>query len=164
MAGNVFGVSAMSGGRISSPTRKSREEQVLSQTKLETLQQTLPVLHLGLSQSEKKTIMSRIAQFNLPPPLPDPTYAGERFSVMITVTSTELSKLLHSTQPKSSNIYFIPTPLIKSCFSTFFSTSPSSFKIAQITPLKKKLDYIPLMRYNGIGTLRDNQRTRLCLI
>ena len=28
---------------------------------------------------------------------------------------------------------------------------------------KIKLDYIPLMRY-GIGTLRNNQRTRLCLI
>ena len=28
---------------------------------------------------------------------------------------------------------------------------------------QKKLDYLPLMRY-GIGTFRDNQRTRLSLI
>ena len=30
-------------------------------------------------------------------------------------------------------------------------------------PFQNKLDHIPLMRY-GIGSLRDNQRTRSCLI
>ena len=73
----------------------------------------------------KKTIISRIAQFNLPPPLPDPTHSGDRFSAMTTVTSTEVSKLLHSTQPKSSNLDFIPTSLIKLCSSTFSPLSPS---------------------------------------
>ena len=93
----------------------------------------------------KQTIVSRIAQFNLPPPLPDPTHSGERFSVMATVTSTEVSKLLNSIQPKSSNLDFIPTSLIKLCSSTFspliahlanlsfvHGVFPSSFKIAQI--------------------------------
>ena len=118
----------------------------------------------------KKTIISRIAQFNLPPPLPDPTHSVERFSVMSTVTSTEVSKLLHSTQPKSSNLDFIPTSLIKLCSSTFspliahlanlsfcHGVFPFSFKIAQITPLlkKPKLNTDDLSNYRPISNLNN---------
>ena len=118
----------------------------------------------------KQTIVSRIAQFNLPSPLPDPTQSGERFSVMATVTSTEVSKLLHSTQPKSSNLDFIPTSLIELCSSTFspliahlanlffvHGVFPSSFKIAQITPLlkKPKLNTDELSNYRPISNLNN---------
>ena len=92
------------------------------------------------------------------------------------VTPAEVSQLLHSLQPKSSNLDFIPTSLIKAFFSTFSSliahlanlsfnqgVFPSHLKIAQITPLIKKpklnrdypSNYRPISNLNNISKILE---------
>ena len=124
----------------------------------------------------KIAIKSKIDTLRLQPPLPDPIHSGELFSTVSPVTPAEVSKLLHSLQPKSSNLDFIPTSLIKACSSTFSSliahlanlsfnqgVFPSHLKLAQITPLIKKpklnrddpSNYRPISNLNNISKILE---------
>ena len=115
-------------------------------------------------------------KLHLQPPLPDPIHSGELFSRVFPVTPAEVSQLLHSLQPKSSNLDFIPTSLIKACSSTFsfliahlanlsFNQGVflSHLKIAQITALIKKpkfnrddpSNYRPISNLNNISKILE---------
>ena len=124
----------------------------------------------------KLAIKSKIDKLRLQPPLPDPIHSGALFSTVSPVTPAEVSQLLRSLQPKSSNLDFIPTSLIKACSSTFSyliahlanlsfnqGVFPSHFKIAQITPLIKKpklnmddpSNYRPISNLNNISKILE---------
>ena len=120
----------------------------------------------------KQTIASKLA--SLPPPLhhlADLPFTGSSFlDNLQPVTKSEVLKLLQSTQPKSSQLDFIPTSLLKSCsdvFSDIICTLanlsftqgcfPSSFKHASVTPLLKKnltliLHYLPVTDQSPTST------------
>jgi len=91
-------------------------------------------------------------------------------STLPPVTISEVKSLLASCPCKSSSLDFIPTSLLKSCSSSFsqiimrlanlsFSDGvfPTSFKVAQITPLLKKpdLDSTVLSNFRPISNLNN---------
>ena len=97
-------------------------------------------------------------------------------SSLLPVSPDEVSKLLSPTLPKSSSMDFISTSQLKTCSGVFseiianlenlsFTEScfPSYFKIAQISPLLKKLgldtyqpsNYHPISNLNYISKLLE---------
>ena len=108
-------------------------------------------------------------------------FTGSLMSSFVPCTLAELGKLLSSSSSKSSRQNFIPTSLVKSCssvFSVLISTLanlsmsqgcfPNSFKIAQISPLLKKigLDKDSPSNYRPISNLNKTFKLleRLILI
>ena len=100
----------------------------------------------------KDTINSKVSSFPHPTNIPDLPITGTQFDQFPSVTPTELLKLINKSSNKSSSMDFIPTSLIKSCSTVFLDkisnlanlpisqgSFPLKFKLAQVTPLLKKL-------------------------
>ena len=101
----------------------------------------------------------------------DPSFTGSALMDHLQpVTKAEVLSLLQSLPPKSSQIDFIPTSLLKSCsdvFSDIICTLanlsfqqgcfPSSFKQAMVTPLLKRPDLDPSLsaNYRPISNLNN---------
>jgi len=100
----------------------------------------------------------------------DQSPAGPSLSSLPQVTASEVKSLLAMAPCKSSSLDFIPTSLLKSCSLSFsqiimrlanlsFSEGvfPTSFKVAQITPLLKKpgLDCNVLTNFRPISNLNN---------
>jgi hypothetical protein len=98
------------------------------------------------------------------------TAATPYLDYLLPVTPSEVMKLLKSTKPKSSQLDFIPTSLIKSCSDTFsdiichlanlsFTEGkfPSSVKTAIVSPLIKRPDLDPSLpaNYRPISNLNN---------
>ena len=74
-----------------------------------------------LKITKTKKYVNKLHLQQPPLALPDPIHSDELFSTVSLDTPAEVSQLLISLQPKSSNLDFTPTSLIKACSSTFSS-------------------------------------------
>ena len=137
------------------------------------------LLHLLLIFSIKNylnqtAIHTRLIMLNSPIPQPDAPFTGSPMSSFVLCTPAEVAKLLSSSSSKPSRQDFNPTPLVKSCssivlvlISTLANLSMSqgcfhnSFKIAQVSPLLKKIgldkdnrsNYRPISNLHNISKL-----------
>jgi len=125
----------------------------------------------------KQTIADKLALLPPAPQLADHSFSGSSYlDSLQPVTKNEVLKLLHTILPKSSQLDFIPTSLIKSCSDVFsdiicqlanlsFSQGkfPSSFKLAYVSPLLKRpgldpslpANYRPISNLNNISKILE---------
>jgi len=111
-------------------------------------------------------MLSQLPQ-SLPPEL---THSGPLLETLLPVTPQEVSFILSKIPPKTSDLDFIPTSLLKACSSVCSELIaklanlsfqegcfPNLFKSAQITPLLKKpnLDPDNLSNYRPISNLNN---------
>ena len=105
---------------------------------------------------------------NLLSTLPNPIHTGPTVDSLQIVTSSEVSKLLHRSPPKSNCMDIIPTSLLLKCHESFCEVIthlanlsftegkfPSRFKTASVTPLLKNpsLDNTLPSNYRPISNL-----------
>ena len=101
---------------------------------------------------------------------PEPTHSGPLLHTLLPVTPQEVFFILSKIPPKTSDLDFIPTSLLKACSSVCSELIaklanlsfqegcfPNLFKSAQITPLLKKpnLDPDNLSNYRPISNLNN---------
>ena len=137
----------------------------------------MPKLAIVKIRTIKDTINSKVSSFLHPTNIPDLPLTGTPLDTFPFVTPSEVLKLINKSSNKSSSMDFIPTSLIKSCFTVFSAiisnlanvsisqdSLPLKSNLTQVTPLLRKpgLDkntssnYRPISNLNNISKLLEH--------